>query len=159
MSQLSELRRQVRELEAERDGLKERLTKWESLEALDKLITKTAGVVTGENTLSTASDRQATMLAAYNMLVEDDVHLCDPDQVGENMHAAVHVNLERDGSGEFYIDVRLNQLEGAQIGFVLSVARIYELEVREESGWMRLSRHLNSDDALDVEEPVMESVA
>lgn len=92
-------------------------------------------------------EQMETMLAAYSTLVTDATALMDPEAMErEEFRAAVTVQLERDVSGDFYIDVSLNQLEGAQLAFVLSVARKYELKAREENGWLRLSQHLTGDD-------------
>ena len=101
------------------------------------------------------ADRKSTMLAAYNDLVDDTTVLYDESLAGEPW-AAIHVNLERDNSGDFYVDVKLRSLDGAQIAFVLNVARRYELDVREEEGWLHLTRHLNMNDAeTDEDAPVL----
>lgn len=104
-------------------------------------------------------ERSITMeviTAAFAELQADTEYLLDPDQDGE-FGAAVAISLDRDQFGSLSINVKLNQIEGGQLSYVLGVARKYELEVREESGWLRLSPHLvetedTADD--DVEETV-----
>lgn len=94
---------------------------------------------------------------AYGELIEDKTVLYDPDE--SHSRRAVVVQLERDGWGDFHIDVALNQIDAAQLGFVLAVARRYELDAREEAGWLRLSRHYNDSDGEEAEEPDREAVA
>jgi hypothetical protein len=91
-----------------------------------------------------------TIHEAFNELVQDETVLCDPSNKGYS-HAAVTVHLERDNFGSYSIDVTLKEIDGAQLAFVLDVARRHELEVREESGWLRLSPHLTSADLEDAE--------
>lgn len=98
-------------------------------------------------------DKMKTALAAFEELVEDTTFLYDPEQKGE-FRAAVTVQIERDHFGSPSVDVALSQIEGSQLQFVLNVARKYELEAREENGWLRLSAHLNSDDIETEDEPV-----
>jgi hypothetical protein len=97
------------------------------------------------------NDRMDTMLAAFTELVEDKTVLWDPDLTSP--HAAVVASLDRTGWGHFEINVSLKVIEGSQLAFVLAVARKYELEVREENGWLTLSRHLTSDDLEEEPEP------
>lgn len=103
-------------------------------------------------------DKMKTALAVFEELVEDTSTLYDPEQKGY-FGAAVTVQIERDSLGSPSVDVKLAQIEGSQLQFVLNVARKYELEVREESGWLRLSAHLNSDDMETEDEPVEELTA
>jgi hypothetical protein len=91
------------------------------------------------------------IVQAYLEIVSDTTVLWDPDV--ESPRAAVVVQLERDGWGSFHADVNLNEIEGSQLAFVLAVARKWELEAREERGWLRLARHYNDSD-IDEEEPV-----
>jgi hypothetical protein len=97
-------------------------------------------------------DRMKTALAAFEELVDDATVLADPEMQG-HFGAAVKVQIERDGFGYPSVDVDLSQIEGSQLQFVLNVARKYELDVREESGWLRLTHHLNSDDMESDDEP------
>lgn len=80
------------------------------------------------------------VLSAYLELVRDAKVLFDPDQDGY-CGAAVYVDLTRDNTGASSINVALKNIAGAQLAFVLSVARRYELEAREEGGCLNL-RHL-----------------
>jgi hypothetical protein len=99
-------------------------------------------------------DSQDTMIRAFTELVEDTTALSDPALIEDDQpYAAVTVSMERDSSGYFYIDVKLRQIEGSQLAFVLSVARKYELEAREEEGWLRLSRHFTSEDFAEEPDP------
>lgn len=88
--------------------------------------------------------RDSYIDAAHAEIVEDATVLYDPDA---DPPSAVVVQLERDQWGGFSIDVSLNQIEGSQLAFVLAVARKYELDAREECGWLRLSRHYTDADA------------
>jgi hypothetical protein len=98
------------------------------------------------------NDAGQTMTAAYTELVEDTVALCDPDRAGY-VDSAVAVSLDRTGFGDFEVNVRLHQIAGSQIAFVLAVARKYELDVREEGGWLTLSRHFTDSDSESTPEP------
>lgn len=95
--------------------------------------------------------------SAYTEIVEDTTVLWDPD--AKDSRAAVVVQLERDQWGEFHVDVALEQIDGAQLSFVLGVARRHELDVHEDRGWLRLGRHYNDSDDESADEPEREAVA
>ena len=94
-------------------------------------------------------DRMRVAIAAFEDLVGDTDILFDPD-MGGHANAAVVVQIERDSFGSPNVDVSVAGLDGAQIAFVLDVARRHELNVREERGWLRLQPHYSSAD-VDVE--------
>jgi hypothetical protein len=96
------------------------------------------------------------LIAAFRELVDDTMALHDPEQDGY-VGAAIHVTLERRNDGGDEINVHLKQIAASQLAFVLSVARKYELEAREENGWLTLRPHLISSD-LEEEEREPEAV-
>lgn len=81
------------------------------------------------------------LVAAYLELVSDASVLYDPDQDGY-VGAAVYVDLTRENTGASAINVSLKNIDGAQVAFVLAVGRRYELEAREEGGYLTLRQHL-----------------
>ena len=89
---------------------------------------------------------------AFTELVDDETILFDPEQRGY-VGAAIDVSLERDHLGDMTIGVRLNQITGPQLDYVLDVARRHELEVREEAGWLRLEPPRIADDEELADEP------
>lgn len=92
------------------------------------------------------------IVQAYLEIVADTTTLWEPEY--PSPRAAVVAQLERDGWGAFHADVNLDEIEGSQLAFVLAVARKWELDAREERGWLRLSRHYNdTDDDGDPAEP------
>lgn len=82
---------------------------------------------------------------AFAELQADTTSLFDTEQAGY-FGAAVAVSLDRDNLGSVSISVQLKEIDGGQLAFVLEVARRYELDVREESGWLRLSPHFIATD-------------
>ncbi len=74
-----------------------------------------------------------TMAAAFGDLTEEGV-LSDPDRL------AVRISLDRDTFANLSIGVQLKEIKGEKLFNVLAVARKYKFEVREENGWLRLSR-------------------
>lgn len=100
------------------------------------------------NAILTLLERSITMetvTEAFAELQADTEYLLDPDQGGD-FGAAVALSLDRDQFGSLSINVKLNQIEGGQLSYVLGVARKYELEAREDAGWLRLSPHLVETD-------------
>lgn len=95
------------------------------------------------------------IMAAYDELVADTTYLRDPE--ARHPTSAVVVQAERDGWGEFHVDVSLREIEGSQLQFVLNIARRYELDVHEMNGWLRLGRHYNDTDVEDDPEPALEA--
>lgn len=81
------------------------------------------------------------VLSAYLELAGDTDLLFDQEQDGY-VGAAVYVDLTRDNTGASSINVALKNIDGAQVAFVLDVARRYELEAREEGGYLNLRPHL-----------------
>lgn len=95
--------------------------------------------------------------AAFAELQADTDCLLDPTQIGY-FGAAVAISLDRDNNGKTSINVHLKAIDGGQLSYVLDVARRYELDVREENGWLNLSPHLvETDETADDE--VEETVA
>lgn len=97
------------------------------------------------------------VMGAFQELVEDTEFLWDPDS--ETPNSAVEVDLGRDCWGGFSVAVKLRQIEGGQLSFVLSVARKFELEACEEQGWLYLRPHYTESDTEDDEEPALEQSA
>ena len=89
---------------------------------------------------------------AFTELLDDEATLLDPDQRGY-AGAAVPLSLDRDEFGQISIGVFLSEIDGAQLSYVLGVARRHELEVREESRWLRLSPQLIATDEETADEP------
>lgn len=89
---------------------------------------------------------------AFTELVDDEATLFDPEQRGYH-GAAIALSLDRDSMGQISISVSLNKIDGGQLAHVLDVARRHELEVREESGWLRLSPQLIATDDETADEP------
>jgi hypothetical protein len=81
------------------------------------------------------------VLSAYLELARDTKLLYDPGEDGY-VGAAVYVDLARDNTGASSINVALKNIDGAQVAFVLDVARRYELEASEENGYLNLRPHL-----------------
>jgi hypothetical protein len=89
---------------------------------------------------------------AFTELLDDESTLLDADQRGY-AGAAVPISLDRDEFGQVSIGVFLSEIDGAQLSYVLGVARRHELEVREESRWLRLSPQLIATEDETVNEP------
>lgn len=103
--------------------------------------------------LREAGDRPAEPLfQAFEEIVRDRKTLYDPEQDGY-VDAAIYADLTRENTGSFCINVGLKQIDGAQIAFVLDIARRYELEAREESRYLTLRPHLIAveEDEAEVE--------
>lgn len=98
-------------------------------------------------------DKMKNALAAFEELVEDTTALRDPEMDGHH-GSSVRVQIERDSFGSPSVDVALAGIEGSQLAFVLGVARKYELDAREERGWLRLTAHPTFGDVEDEDAPV-----
>lgn len=104
-------------------------------------------------------DHPAGMLMeAFNEIVRDKTTLLDPDALGY-ASAAIYADLTRESTGSFCVNVGLTQIDGAQLAFVLDVARRYELEAREERGYLCLRPHLipTEEDALEPDPEAVEA--
>lgn len=95
--------------------------------------------------------------AAFAELQADTDSLLDASQVGY-FGAAVAISLDRDSFGRASINVKLKEIDGGQLSYVLDVARRYELDVREENGWLNLSPQLIETEE-KAEDEVEETVA
>lgn len=89
---------------------------------------------------------------AFTELVEETEVMYDEGRHGLN-GSAVPISLDRDGFGSLTIGVAISQIGGEQLAFVLDVARRYELDVREEDRWLRLSPQVIEADELTADEP------
>jgi hypothetical protein len=88
------------------------------------------------------TDRPAEpVFQAFEEIVRDQKTLYDPEQEGF-VGAAIHADLTREWTGSFCINVELKNIDGAQLAFVLDVARRYELQAREEEHYLTLRPHL-----------------
>ena len=90
-------------------------------------------------------EKMGASLSVFSALVRDTTELYDAELNG-NHGAAVEVQLERDSFGWASVDVKLSQITGSQLAFVLKVAEDHGFDVHEESGWLRLAHPLTIEE-------------
>jgi hypothetical protein len=60
---------------------------------------------------------------------------------GSESFGSSHVSLDRDRSGEEYVSITPNWIDGAGLGFLVALARELELSLALTADGLRLDRH------------------
>ncbi len=89
---------------------------------------------------------------AFTELLEDANLLRDPSEEGY-AGSSVAISLDRDDFSVLDIGVRLKEISGEQLAYVLEVAERHGLQVRELQGWLRLSLSDPIDPMETADEP------